>query len=198
MIYAVEGELTEKLAGRVVVDVAGLSYEVLVPDATVEQLGPRGSRVRLLTHLSVREDAWTLFGFRGEDDREVFRLLLGVQGVGPRVALAILSGLPPSRLRAAIVDSDVAALKAIAGVGKKTAERVIVDLRDKVGATGLAELPGTVAPAAAVVETDDAVDALVALGYSRSQSREAVHLARQSLDDETAVPDVVRDALRRL
>ena len=198
MIYSVEGELTEKFAGRVVVDVSGLSYEVLVPDATVEQLGPRGARVRLLTHLSVREDSWTLFGFRAEDDREVFRLLLGVQGVGPRVALAILSGLPPSRLRSAVGEGDVAALKAIAGVGKKTAERVIVDLRDKVGVTGMAELPGTVSPAAAVAESDDAVDALVALGYSRSQSREAVHVARQSLDDETAVPDVVRDALRRL
>jgi Holliday junction DNA helicase RuvA len=201
VIHHVEGLLAEKHPGRVVVETGGVGLELLVTADTVNELGPPGISVRLLTHLVVREDAWTLFGFASEEERALFRLLLGVQGVGPRVALAILSGLAPAKLRLAVGDGDVAALTAVPGVGKKTAQRMIVDLRDKVGkvgraddavpgAEGATEEGGTAAP-------DDAVDALVALGYSRAQAREAVRVARGE-GAEVPVEDVVRDALRRL
>ena len=200
MIHHIEGMLTETGQGRVVVEVGGFGLELLVADSTVAALGPNGLRVRLLTHLVVREDAWTLFGFAEESERSLFRLLLGVQGVGPRVALAILSGLAPARLRAAVAQGDLAALTAIAGVGKKTAQRMIVDLRDKVGVVPSGdEVPGgAVGTAVAPVEADDAVDALVALGYSRFQARDAVQAARVTAGEDSAVEDVLRDALRRL
>ena len=200
MIHHVEGPLTETGPGRVVVEVGGFGLELLVADSTLGTLGPKGLRVHLLTHLVVRDDGWTLFGFAEENERSLFRLLLGVQGVGPRVALAILSGLAPVRLRTAVAEGDLAALTAIAGVGKKTAQRMIVDLRDKVGVVPTGdEVPGSAAgPAVLPAEIDDAVDALVALGYSRPQARDAVRAARLTAGDDSAVEDVLRDALRRL
>ena len=201
MIHHLVGTLSEKDAGKVVVDVGGVGLEAHVTDHTANALGMVGEPVRLLTHLSVREDEWTLFGFLREEDRAFFRLLLGVQGVGPRLALGILSGLAADRLHRAVADGDVAALTAISGVGKKTAQRLIVDLRDKVG-----ELPGSdefLAPAATVSapeSRDDAVDALVALGYSRSQAAVAVRAARapNAPEDDVPLEAVVRDALRHL
>lgn len=200
MIHHVEGTLVEKAPGRVVVELGGFGLELLVTDATLGTIGPGGLRVRLLTHLVVREDGWTLFGFADESERSLFRLLLGVQGIGPRVALAILSGLAPARLRAAVAEGDLAALTAVAGVGKKTAQRMIVDLRDKVGLVPTGEdVPGgEKVGVVAAPEADDAVDALVALGYSRPQARDAVQAARVKSGDDSAVEDVLRDALRRL
>lgn len=200
MIHHIEGMLTETGSGRVVVEAGGFGLELLVADSTLATLGPKGLRVRLLTHLVVREDGWTLFGFAEESERSLFRMLLGVQGVGPRVALAILSGLAPVRLRAAVAEGDLAALTAIAGVGKKTAQRMIVDLRDKVGVVPTGdEVPGSAAGTPGpTAEADDAVDALVALGYSRLQARDAVRAARVTAGGDSAVEDVLRDALRRL
>jgi Holliday junction DNA helicase RuvA len=200
MIHHVEGTLTEKGPGRAVVEVGGLGLELLVTASTLAALGPAGLRVHLLAHLVVREDGWTLFGFADESERSLFRLLLGVQGVGPRVALAILSGLAPARLRAAVAEGDLASLTKIAGVGKKTAQRMIVDLRDKVGLvpTGDDVPGGVVGTAAAIAEADDAVDALVALGYSRPQARDAVQAVRATAGQDSAVENVLRDALRRL
>lgn len=197
MIHHVRGTLVEKAAGRVVVEVGGLGLELLVSDGTWSSLGAVGDPVHVLAHLAVRDDAWTLFGFSREEERAVFRLLLGVQGIGPRLALSILSGVSTAVLLQAVQEGDVAVLTAVSGVGKKTAQRIIVDLRDKVGA-----LPGSgeVVPAAAYVEGgDEAVDALVALGYSRHLAREAVRDARSSSsDEETSVEVVIRDALRRI
>ncbi len=198
MIHHVEGTITEKVPGRVVVEVGGFGLEVLVTDATWHRVGDRGESVRLLTHLSVREDAWTLFGFLRDEERFLYRLLLGVQGVGPRMALAVLSGLPVATLRTAVAESDVKTLSSISGVGKKIAQRLIVDLRDKVGELPASdEFPIPVEGAASVVEGDDAVDALVALGYPRIAARDAVRVARIPGDD-APVEDVVKEALRRL
>lgn len=198
MIHHVEGTIAEKAPGRIVVEVGGVGLDVLVTDATWHRAGDPGDPVRLLTHLSVREDAWTLFGFLREEERHLYRLLLGVQGVGPRMALAVLSGLPVATLRTAVAESDVKTLSSISGVGKKIAQRLIVDLRDKVG-----ELPASDAfpipsdGAGPAPEGDDAVDALVALGYPRVAARDAVRVARGS-ETDAAVEDVVKDALRRL
>lgn len=197
MIHHVEGLLTEKDPGRTVVEVGGVGLEILVSDDTWREVGIVGDTVRLLTHLAVREDQWTLFGFLREEERSLFRLLLGVQGVGPRMALAILSGLSVERLRRAVGEGDVAALTTISGVGKKTAQRMVVDLRDKVG-----ELPGgpDLVPVGAgePADGDDAVDALVALGYPRAVARDAVRKARGPEAREAPVEEVLKEALRRL
>ena len=197
MIHHVEGVLAQKAPGRVVLETGGVGLELLVSDETWNDLGRPGETARLLTHLALREDAWTLFGFSRDEEREAFRLLLGIQGVGPRVALAILSGIPASALRRAVQEGDVAALTVVSGVGKKTAQRIIVDLRDRVG-----ELPGSpeAVPSESAAEGKDAaVDALVALGYSRVLARDAVRGARAA-DPEGAAPleTVVKHALRRI
>jgi Holliday junction DNA helicase RuvA len=197
VIHHVEGTLHDKAPGRVVVDVGGVGLEVCVTSATWHRVGEPGDAVRLLTHLAVREDAWTLFGFLREEERALYRLLLGVQGVGPRTALGILSGLPVATLRAAVAEADVKTLSTIPGVGRKIAQRLIVDLREKVGELPAGEFPIPGEGALPPDEKDDAVDALVALGYPRGTARDAVRVARRD-EKDLAVEDVVKDALRRL
>jgi Holliday junction DNA helicase RuvA len=198
VIHHVEGVLAEKVPGRLVVETGGVGFEMLVSDATWRDVGRPGQPARLLTHLAVREDAWTLFGFSRAEERDVFRLLLGIQGVGPRMALAILSGVRAGALRRAVQEGDVEALTVVSGVGKKTAQRIIVDLRDRVG-----ELPGgadgRMDDGAAAADADEAVDALVALGYSRSLAREAVRGARaEDPGGAESLEVVVKQALRRI
>lgn len=196
MIHHVAGPIARKDGGRVIVEVGGVGLELLVPEGTARGLPPAGASTHLLTHLVVREDAWLLFAFATEEERALFRMLLGVQGVGPRLALAILSGLGPSRLREAVAQSDVAALSSVSGVGKKTAQRLIVDLRDKLSvASDL--VPGAAVVVAGGETPDDAVDALVALGYSRANAVQAVRSARVA--DEALPPEeIVKLALRKL
>jgi Holliday junction DNA helicase RuvA len=193
MIHHLEGILEDKPPGRLVIDVSGVGFEVHVTDATWRDAGIPGTRVRVLTHEAIREDQWTLYGFRRDDERALFRLLLEVQGIGPKVALAIMSGLALGRLKRAIADGDVATLTTISGVGKKTAQRMVVDLKDRLGAAPSDET----APDGAPSDGDDAVDALVSLGYSRHLARDAVRGARAGRAG-LLVEDVVRDALRRL
>jgi len=196
MIHHIEGILEHKPIGRLVLDVEGVGFEVHVTDSLWRDVGIEGTRVRVLTHVHVapREGHWTLYGFEREDERALFRLLIDVPGIGPKVALAILSGLALARLKRAIADGDVATLTTIPGVGKKTAQRMVVDLRERLGP---AEGVDAAADAPSETDGDDAVDALVALGYSRHLAREAVRGARQGRAD-LLLEDVVRDALRRL
>ena len=199
MIHHLEGVLSEKAPGRLVIEAGGVGLEVLVTEATWTRIGVPGDVVRVLTHLSVREDGWTLYGFLREEERGLYRLLLGVQGVGPRMALAILSGLPVAKLKTAVAESDVKLLSTISGVGRKIAQRLIVDLREKVGELPPSDVfPIPLEGAAPVSEGDDAVDALVSLGYSRTVAREAVHAVRKPDEEEIPVENVVREALRRL
>ena len=200
MIHHVEGTLVAVRPGKAILELAGFGLEILITEGTASRLGPAGLRVHLLTHLVVREDAWVLFGFEEEEERALFRLLLGVQGVGPRLALAILSALEPERLRSAVAEGDLAALTGVTGVGKKTAQRVIVDLRDKVGLVPSGDaVPGAGTPVGATKPpADDVVDALVALGYSRGQARDAVDVARGAATAEASTEEVLREALRRL
>jgi Holliday junction DNA helicase RuvA len=196
VIHHVAGPIARKDAGRVIVEVGGIGLELLAPEGTMRGLPPVGASAHLLTHLVVREDAWLLFAFATEEERALFRMLLGVQGVGPRLALAILSGLGTSRLREAVAQSDVAALSTVGGVGKKTAQRLIVDLRDKLSvASDL--VPGAAVVVAGGEAPDDAVDALVALGYSRTNALQAVRSARAA-DEALRPEEVVKMALRKL
>ncbi len=190
MISRLTGRLVEKSPPAIVVDVQGVGYEVDVPMSTFYQLPATGPEVRLFTHLVVREDAHLLFGFATEPERQVFRQLLKITGIGTRTALALLSGLSVDELYAAVSQQDGARLTRVPGIGKKTAERLLLELKDKLSlAPGAAAAAGGAAPAG-----NDALNALVALGYSDKEARAA--LGR--LEPGLAVPDAIRQALRLL
>ena len=134
MITFLKGLLDESFPNRAVIDVGGVGYAVHIPISTYDALPGPGQPVRLLTHLQVREDAHDLYGFASEEERDLFRLLINqVSGVGPKLALAVLSGMPVAVFKSCVARNDLAALGRIKGVGKKTAERIVVELRDKVG-----------------------------------------------------------------
>lgn len=191
MIGWLEGRLAEKTPEGVLVDVNGVGYDVRIPLSAFLELPDEGKTVRFRIHTHVREDQFQLFGFLTEEERNCFRLLLGISGVGPRVALAVLSGLPVGRMIQAIRSGDLAALRGIPGVGTKTAERIIVELRDRIGRLEGADLPTPVG------ETEEStLSALVNLGYPRSQAEKAVRAALERLPDAPALEDLIREALR--
>ncbi|HKB83801.1 MAG TPA: Holliday junction branch migration protein RuvA [Burkholderiales bacterium] len=189
MIGRLTGLLIEKRPPTVVVEVHGIGYEVDVPMSTFFLLPATGSVVTLQTHLIVREDAHLLFGFATDEERKVFRQLLKISGVGARTALSVLSGMSVSELFQTVSAHDGARLTRIPGIGKKTAERLLLELRDKLGAG-----TGTVIPGGEAAIRSDALNALLALGYS---DREATH-ALGSLAPETPVQDAIRHALKLL
>jgi Holliday junction DNA helicase RuvA len=191
MIGRLEGKLAEKTPEAVLVDANGVGYDVRIPLSTFLELPDEGKIVRFRVHTYVREDQLQLFGFLSEQERSLFRLFLSVSGVGPRLALALLSGLPVPRVVQAIRQGDLATLRGIPGVGNKTAERILVELRDKVGRLEGVELP---TPAGEVEEAT--VSALVNLGYPRGQAEKAVLVALEQLDDAPAIEDLIREALR--
>jgi len=164
------GRLASKATDHVIVDVAGVGYLVQIPLSTFYELPDPESPASLWIHTYVREDALALYGFLTERERSLFLMLIGVAGIGPRVALTVLSGIPPAELVEALRDSDVRRLMAVPGVGKKTAERMVLELAEKV--SKFAGEPG--APRAAAVSPDDVVSALVNLGYRRGDAERAV------------------------
>lgn len=186
MIAFVEGAVAEKGAGRAVIDVGGVGYEVLAPTSTLARLPAVGRTIRLLTRLHVREDQMTLYGFATADERALFDLLVTVTGVGPKVALSFLSVLSPEAIRRAVAAGDVAALTVVPGVGKKVAQRVVLDLKDKLGGEGVA-LVGPLA---------DVREALLALGLSAQEASQAI--AGLGADGERPVEELLREALRRV
>ncbi|MFQ5513376.1 MAG: Holliday junction branch migration protein RuvA [Myxococcota bacterium] len=191
MIGSLEGTLAEKSPDVVAIDVGGVGYEVRVPLSTFLELPDEGKTVRLRIHTHVREDQLQLYGFLTPEERKGFRLFLGISGVGPRLALAILSGLPVPKLVQAIRREDVSALNGIPGVGMKTAQRIVVDLRDKLTDFEVAE------HVAAETETEQAtVSALLNLGYPRAQAERALRRALERLPDTPALEDLIREALR--
>jgi Holliday junction DNA helicase RuvA len=171
VIAQIRGRLLRKGPQEAVVDVGGVGYRVTIPLSTFYRVGEPGAEVTLLTHTHVREDALALFGFLTAVEQELFERLIAVSGVGPKVAISILSGIEAPELVAALRASDIARLTRIPGVGKKTAERLVVELKDKMTALPSAEVP---AAAAASPEADDIVSALVHLGYSRPEAERAV------------------------
>ena len=190
MYESIRGRLTAKAPGHAVVETGGIGYRLVVPLSTYERLPASGADVSLFVHLVVREDEWRLMGFSTDEERALFRACLGVSGVGPATALALLSGMPAKDLRSAVASGDVTALTRVKGIGKKTAERLVVDLRDAL-AEG-AEAP--VGPSTTGGVPADAVAALVALGIEPGDAVERVRrAAKPGLDD---LPGLVRAALR--
>lgn len=186
MISFLQGRIAWKGADRVVLDVGGVGYEALVSASTLRALPPSGRSARLLTQMQVRDDAMTLYGFADADERALFSNLLGVTGIGPKVALAILSVLSPDALRRAVTAGDPDAITVVPGVGKKVAARIVLDLKDRLG-TGGDEAVAT-GPLAQVRE------ALLALGLSAQEARDA--LAALPPNGDRSVEDLLRDALR--
>ena len=190
MIGRLSGVLLEKNPPQLLLDVQGVAYEVDVPMSTFYNLPNTGDRITLFTHMVVREDAHLLYGFGTESERRAFRQLLKVNGIGAKIALAVLSGLSVGELGQAITLQESGRLTRIPGIGKKTAERILLELKDKLGAE-LTHAVGINRPAPA---SSDILNALLALGYS---DREAVSAVKQ-LPDGVAVADGIKQALKLL
>ena len=188
MIALISGRVAVRRGDHVVIDCGGVGYRLAVSAETLKQVPAAGREVMLHTHLVVRDDALALYGFATEEERDLFLMLLGVQSVGPKVALAVLSGAPPRELLKVVAGGDVVRLQAAPGVGKRTAERIIVELREKVGAA----LPQD---AISIARSDDPVtlarEALVGLGYSTGEVDDLLRGA-----DGQSTEDLIAHALR--
>jgi Holliday junction DNA helicase RuvA len=199
MITFLHGKLVEALPTQAIVDVHGVGYEVLIPLSSFDKLPQPGQDVKLLTQLVIREDAHILYGFMSAAERELFRMLINtVSGIGPKIALNILSGMNAVTFRGAVAGGDVKALSQISGVGKKTAERIVVELRDKVGAAGAWEASSAQRSLSAEDQKlNDAVLALMALGYKQVDAHEVVRQAQAVLGPQASVEDLVRSSLKK-
>jgi len=190
MIGRIQGVLLEKNPPQIIVDCQGVGYEVEVPMSTFYNLPATGERVALLTHLLVREDAHLLYGFGSEGERRAFRQLLKISGVGARTSLAVLSGLSVAELAEAVTLQESGRLTRIPGIGKKTAERLLLELKDKLGV----ELTTSVTASRPAPATSDMLRALLALGYSEKEATTAV----RQLPEGLSVSDGIRQALKSL
>lgn len=195
MIARLTGTLVESTSDHAVLDVNGVGYLVQASSRTLTAIGPLGGQVMLLTELQVREDSMTLFGFGNAGEREWFRLLTGVQGVGGRVALSILSTLDPDELTQAVARQDKVMVSRANGVGPKLAERIVRELKDKVG--GVAIGPAGTTPTAVAGHAADAVSALTGLGFKPVEANAAVATAEAELGDGATLDALVRLALKR-
>jgi len=193
MIARLSGILVETAADSAVIDVAGVGYLVHLSGRTLSALGPVGSEVVIPTELQVREDAWTLFGFGSTAERDAFRSLTSIQGVGGRLALAILSILSPDELARAVAQDDKAMIGRANGVGPKLAARIANELKGKLGVTGLAGA----APAPRAGAAADALSALANLGFKPAEASAAVNAAQEELGPDAGLDALVRLALRK-
>jgi Holliday junction DNA helicase RuvA len=188
------GRITGTLLGiehqTALVDVGGVGYEIECPISTLCELPPVGQAVTLLTHFVVREDAQLLYGFLTHEDRESFRILIKISGVGPKLAIGVLSGLSGDELAAAVERDDVVTLTRLPGVGKKTAERLLVELRGRMTSTGRAQSSN------AVSSVEEAVLGLIALGYKEAEARRAINALPKDLE---ATPEsLIRSSLKQM
>lgn len=199
MITFVHGKLVEALPTQVVVDVHGVGYEAIIPLSSFDKLPQPGHEVKLLTQLVVREDAHTLYGFMTAAERDLFRLLINtVSGIGPKIALNILSGISVTGFRGAVASGDLKALSQISGVGRKTAERIVVELKDKIGEAGAWEAASAQrALSSTEQKVNDAVLALIALGFKQVGAHDAIRAALTVLGESATIEDLVRACLKK-
>jgi holliday junction DNA helicase RuvA len=199
MIAFLQGVLTGKLPDRVEVDVNGVGYEVFVSQKTLHAAPPAGHNVLLKTHLYVREDLLQLFGFFTDSEKQAFLLALSVSGVGPKAAMNILSTFTPEAFYQAIIHNDLTALRSSPGIGQKTAQHLILELKDKVTKlVGGGVLAGETAFNAETKNIADSVQAMMALGYSAAESRRAVLAAIQDLGEKSTVEEILRSSLKSI
>jgi Holliday junction DNA helicase RuvA len=198
MIAFLQGQLVDALPTQATVNVQGVGYEVLIPLSSYAKLPKPGGDVHLLTHLSIRDDAHVLYGFVTTAERDLFRLLINtVSGIGPKIALNVLSGMNPTTFRGAVARGDVKALSHISGVGKKTAERIVLELKDKIGVAGAWEAASAErALSPEDQKVNDAVLALIALGFKQVEAHDAVRKTLAMLGPAATVEDLVRACLK--
>lgn len=199
MITFLDGKLTTALPTQAIVEVNGVGYEVFIPLSSYDKLPPVGQAIRILTHLVVREDAHVLYGFMTPPERDLFRLLVNnVSGIGPKLALAVLSGMSVTNFKSAVVNSDVATLSKISGLGKKTAERIVLELKDKVGVAAAWEAASAMhAPTPELERANEAVLALIALGYKQVEAHRVVRELQQK-EGEKSPEELVKLALKQI
>ena len=198
MISYLHGKLVESLPTQITVDVNGTGYEVMIPLSSYDKLPQPGQPIRILVQLVVREDSHTLYGFMSAEERDLFRLLFNsVSGIGPKTALNVLSGISVVAFKGAVVNNDIKALSSISGIGKKTAERIVLELKDKIGIVGAWEAQSAKRALTAEEQLiNDAVLALISLGYKQLEAHKAVRAALDKLGPKANVEDLVRIALR--
>lgn len=200
MIAHLRGSILEKHPNRIVIDVNGVGYDVFVPLSTFYGLGEPGAAVALRIHTHVREDAFVLYGFATLLEQELFERLIGVSGIGPKVALGVLSGIEPQEFIRAIERGDLARLTAIPGVGKKTSERIVLELKDRLPRAQVAAAVAGVTVSEAPVLRDDVVSALVNLGYHRPLAEKAAEAAIKTIGStsDASFERVLKQALREV
>lgn len=199
MISYIKGRLAEADDSIIVVETAGIGYNIMVPSSLISELPSVGNEVKIYTYLYIREDSVNLYGFISRDDLNVFKLLIGVSGIGPKGALAILSVMTPDDLRFAILSGDAKSISRAPGVGNKTAQRLIIELKDKLSLEDAFEIKrakSTGGENAGSEVKDEAVQALVALGYSQSDALRAVNMTE--ITDASGVEQVLKQALSKL
>jgi holliday junction DNA helicase RuvA len=199
MITFLDGKLMTALPTQAIVDVGGVGYEVFIPLSSYDKLPAAGQGIRILTHLHVREDAQILYGFMTAAERDLFRLLVNnVSGIGPKLALAVLSGMSVNNFKTAVVNSDVASLSKISGLGKKTAERIVLELKDKLGVAAAWEAASAMhAPTPEQEQANEAVLALIALGYKQIDAHKTVRELQEKGEAKPA-EELVKLALKRM
>ncbi|HEY3094058.1 MAG TPA: Holliday junction branch migration protein RuvA [Vicinamibacterales bacterium] len=197
MIAFLRGRVLDKHPNRIVVDVNGVGYELYVPLSTYYDVGDAGSEISLRVHTHVREDALQLFGFLTALEQQLFERLIAISGIGPKLAIAVLSGIESRELVASVRRADVARLTRIPGIGKKTAERIVLELKDRLADVAAADAGATVEAASVDRLRDDLVSALENLGYHRPLAEKAADAAR-ARDGSAAFEDALKSALREL
>ncbi|MEG2304040.1 MAG: Holliday junction branch migration protein RuvA [Lachnospiraceae bacterium] len=198
MISYLRGELISTEEQKVVIDVQGIGYGIFMPGQAISRLPAVGNEVKIHTYLNVREDAMQLFGFLTRDDLQVFKLVISVSGIGPKGGLSILSQLSPDELRYAVMSNDVKAISAASGIGKKTAEKLIIELKDKLNIEEVLEQGGNIMDSSllganTLVQTE-AIQALVALGYGSTEAMKAVK--KVAIEQDTEVESILKQALK--
>ena len=195
MISYVKGIMDHKEPNHVIIDVNGIGYEVFIPLSTYEKLPPIGSQLKLNTYHYIREDASQLYGFISTEEKETFELVLSISGIGAKVALSILSAVSVDDFRRAIAQGDMKTLTRLPGIGKKSAERILLELKDKVGRIHIEE---NVIRFAEAESANDAVAALMSLGASQSMAEYAVYKAEKLLGKDAKIEDIISQALKKV
>ena len=202
MFDYIEGKLEIKTPARAVVDVQGVGYDIVIPCSAYQKLPALSSKVRLFVHFHVNENAQQLFGFADRAERELFRVLIGVNGIGPKTALAVLSGMGGEAFKKAVISGDLDALQSISGVGRKTAERLIVELREKLVLRQRSEdVPAGSGESTETGLLEDSLTALQQLGYRRAEAGDAVRKVFQDFGkrgQKLVLTELVRESLKRL
>lgn len=196
MIWFLEGVLAHKSPTHLVIDVGGVGYSVHIPLSSYDRVGEVGARIRVLTYLHVQEDALQLFGFLAEAERELFEILIGISGIGPKLAQAILSGMSVADFRQAIADENVRMLTSIPRVGKKMAQRLVLELRERFGAEAF---PQTAAPGTTeeISPAEEAVLALLSLGFEPAGARRVIAQVLKREGEDLSVEQMIKAALRQ-